>query len=87
MENNVYLQRLNAITIYVIFVYAMPIAGTKTSNVLNASSAKLQLPLLVRGLERRMPVQNVVLKIHFPVRNVCASKEKNVFNIYVLKFV
>ena len=29
LENNVYLQRLNGITICVIFVYAMPLAGTK----------------------------------------------------------
>ena len=38
LENNVYLQILNGITICVMFVYAMPLAGTKTSNVLNASS-------------------------------------------------
>ena len=31
LKNNVYLQRLNGITIYVIFVYAMPLAGTKNS--------------------------------------------------------
>ena len=31
--------------------------------------------LPVRGLELRMRIQNVALKIHFPVPNVCASKE------------
>ena len=38
LGNNVYLQRLNGVTKCVIFVYAMPLAGTKTPNGLNASS-------------------------------------------------
>ena len=51
-----------------------------------ASSAKLQLPLHVRGLDRRMRIQNVALKIHFPVPNVCAiNEEKNDFNSWDLK--
>ena len=39
-KNNVYLQRLNGITLCVIFVYAMPLFGTQNSeSVLNASNA------------------------------------------------
>ena len=63
-----------------------PLRGPNSENVLNvsstncdcerviASSAKLQLALPVRGLERRMRVQNVALKIHFPVPK-CLCKQ------------
>ena len=37
-KNNVYLRRHHGITIRVIFLYAVPLAGTKTPSVLNASS-------------------------------------------------
>ena len=52
----------------------------QTLNVLNASSAKLQLRTL-RGFELRMRIQNVTLKIHFPVpKCLCKQETKNVFN-------
>ena len=41
-----------------------------------SSSAKLQLQLPVRGLERRMRVQNVALKTHFPISKCLCSKEQ-----------
>ena len=81
LENDVYLQRLNGSTICVIFVYAMPLAGTKLWERVFTSSAKLQLPLPVRWLERRMRIQNVELKIHFPVpKCLCKQGTKKGFN-------
>ena len=48
-----------------------------------AWSVKLQLRLPVRGLERRMRIQNMTLKIHFLVPK-CLYKQatKNVLNKY-----
>ena len=43
LENNVYLQRLNGITLCVIFVYAMPLAGTQNSERVKCIEFKLQL--------------------------------------------
>ena len=72
-------------------------ASCRDPNVLNASStncnrervfvssAKVQLRLPVRRLERRMRTQNVSLKIHFPVPNVCASKEQKMFSTKYIK--
>ena len=57
----------------VIFLYAMPLAGTKlwcknvTANAFSLRVQNCNLRLSVRGLERRMRIQNVALKIHFPV--------------------
>ena len=51
-----------------------------------ASSAKLQLTLPVRGFERRMRIQNVALKIHFPVPTcLCKQGTKNVLNTHFLR--
>ena len=48
---------------------------------------KLQLSLPVRGLERRMRIQNVVLKINFPVpKCLCKQGTKNVFNNFYSTF-
>ena len=51
-----------------------------------ASSAKLQLALPVRGLERRMRIQNVASKIHFPVpKCLCKQGTKKCLQQYSIR--
>ena len=85
-ENNVYLQRLNRIAICIIFVYAMPLAGTKIPNVLNASSencncervfvssAKLQLTRSCTDSSSECVYKTWHWKFISRYPNVCASK-------------
>ena len=87
---HVYLQRLHGITICVIFEYAMPLAGAKpwervqtvTANVYSLRVQNWNCFCPCGRLELRMRIQNVALKIHFPVpKRLCKQGTKNVFNM------
>ena len=49
-----------------------------------ASITKLQLVPPVRGLERRVRIQNMALKIHFPVPKCLCNNEQKMFSTITL---
>ena len=70
-ENNVYLQRLNGITLYVKFVYATPLAGTQNSERVKCVEYK---PLLRTcfGFERKTATRSA--RVRTRAANACTKR-------------